>query len=195
MINLRKLAEQQKYQNALKIKNRILKQTHNFKTAENFPSITKKLDTINESTKKIGEDIKESNSENEIIQEMAPVKTESEEENIHTNLRTLPNKSIFSELMTKALGSLMSSSNSLKIKSSLSGATFLGVPVNTLGGDNNTYDITPEIHKALSSTYYTGKTMKNENYVFMTNNNMRDLGYIGRGVRQPDRKLFFPKTF
>ena len=87
LINLRKLAEQQKYQNALKIKNRFLKQTHDFKTA----SITKKLDTINDSTKKIGENIKESNSENEIIQEIVPVKTESKDENIHTNLRTLPN--------------------------------------------------------------------------------------------------------
>ena len=96
--------------------------------------------------------------------------------------------------MTKALGSLMSSSNSLKIKSPLSGATFLGVPVYTLGGDNNTYDMTPEIHKALSSTYYTGKTTKNENDVLMSNNNIRDLCYIGRGDRQSDRKIFFPQN-
>ena len=50
--NLRKLAQQQKEQRALKIKNRILKQTHNVKLAESLSPITKKLDTFNESTQK-----------------------------------------------------------------------------------------------------------------------------------------------
>ena len=58
MINLHKLAEQQKSQRALKIKNRILKQTHNVKLAESLSPITKKLDTINESTKKLAETLK-----------------------------------------------------------------------------------------------------------------------------------------
>ena len=49
----------------------------------------------------------------------------------------------------------MSSSNSLKIVSSASGATVLGIPIHTLGGDrkrinDNIYDITPEKHKVLS---------------------------------------------
>ena len=50
LINLRKLADQQKEQRALKIKNRILKQTHDIKLAESLTPITKKLE---ESTKKI----------------------------------------------------------------------------------------------------------------------------------------------
>ena len=54
---------------------------------------------------------------------------------IFTNLRALPNSSIFSELMTKTLGRLMSSLNSLKITASPSGPTILGVPIYTLGGD------------------------------------------------------------
>ena len=54
LINLRNLAEQQKNQRAPKIKNRILKQTHDIKLAESFSTITKKLDTINESTKQLG---------------------------------------------------------------------------------------------------------------------------------------------
>ena len=41
--NLRKLAEQLKNQRALKIKNRILKQTHDIKLAESLSPITKKL--------------------------------------------------------------------------------------------------------------------------------------------------------
>ena len=57
--NLRKLAEQQKEQIALKIKNRILKQTHDDKLAESFSPITKRLDLVeNNKGEKIGEVIK-----------------------------------------------------------------------------------------------------------------------------------------
>ena len=73
MIILPKLAEQQKEQRAIKIKNEILKQTHDIKLAENLSPITKKLDTINKSTKEIGDVIKTSNSENENNQDIVPV--------------------------------------------------------------------------------------------------------------------------
>ena len=68
--------------------------------------------------------------------------------------------------MTETLGALMNSKNSLKLIPDDSGrATILGVPINTLGGDRiqineNIFDLTPEIYKALSDT---GKNMKNEN--------------------------------
>ena len=62
LINLRKLAPQQKEQRALKIKNRILKQTHDVKLAESLSPITKKLDEVNESNQKLGEIVKESNT-------------------------------------------------------------------------------------------------------------------------------------
>ena len=52
MINLRKLAEQQKDQRALKIKNRILKQTYDTELAESLSPITKKLDEIKKLLKK-----------------------------------------------------------------------------------------------------------------------------------------------
>ena len=55
--NLRKLAEQQKEQRALKIKNRILKQTHDVKLAESLSPITTKLD---ETSEKLSDVIKES---------------------------------------------------------------------------------------------------------------------------------------
>ena len=48
LINLRKLAEQQKNQRARKIKNRILKQTHDIKLAESLSPITDKLDDVKE---------------------------------------------------------------------------------------------------------------------------------------------------
>ena len=63
LFNLRKLSEQQKEQRALKIKNRILKQTQDIKLAESLSSITKKLDTIYESTKKISDIAKKSDVE------------------------------------------------------------------------------------------------------------------------------------
>ena len=57
--NLRKLAEQQKNQQALKIKNRILKQTHDKNIAESLSPITDKIDevkkSINESTHELGD--------------------------------------------------------------------------------------------------------------------------------------------
>ena len=112
LINLRKLAEQQKEQRALENKNIILKQTHDNKLAESLSPIAKKLDERNQSTKNLRKVTKESKSEN--IQEIAPVEIESEDENIQTNLRALPNSCIFSDLMAKTLGSLMSSSNSSK---------------------------------------------------------------------------------
>ena len=188
LINLRKLAQQQKEQRAEKIKNRILKQTHDKKLAESLSPITKKLDTINKSTKEIGEVIKTSNSENENNQEIVPVEIETEDENIQTNLRALPNSSMFSDHMTKTLRRLMSSLNSLKIIASPSGPTILGVPIYTLGRDriqikDNIYDLIPEIYKALSDTGYTGKTMKNESDILMMNNIKNDLGYTGVGDR------------
>ena len=48
--NLRKLAQQQKEERTLKIKNRILKQTHDEKLAQSLSPITKKLDEVNKPT-------------------------------------------------------------------------------------------------------------------------------------------------
>ena len=199
MENLRKLANQQKEQRAEKIKNRILKQTHDIKLAESLSPITKKLDEVNKSTRKISEVIRESNSENDNNQEIIPFENESEDENIQTNLRAFPNSSMFSDQMTKTLGRLMSSLSSLKIKASSSGATILGVPIYTLGGDriqikDNVYDLTPEIYKALSDTGYSGKSMKSENDILMMNNIIRDLGYTGDDDRNSKRKRFFTET-
>ena len=129
LINLRKLAEQQKEQRAIKIKNRILKQTHDVKLAESLSPITKKLEEVNKSTKKLGDLIKESNSENENNQEIAPVEIESDKsegDNTNTKKKALLNSSIFSDSMTITLRKLMSTLNSLKTKSTLSGARILG---------------------------------------------------------------------
>ena len=62
LINLRKLADQQKNQQSEKIKNRILKQTHDIKLAESLSPFTKKLDEVKETTQELGDVIKVSNT-------------------------------------------------------------------------------------------------------------------------------------
>ena len=101
--------------------------------------------------------------------------------------------------MAKTLGSLMSSSNSLRTKPSPSGPTIRGVPIYTLGGDririkDNVYGITPDIYKTLSYTGYTGETMKNENDILMMSNIINDLAYTSIGDRRSNRKTFFTET-
>ena len=177
--NLRKLADQQKNERALKIKNRILKQTHDVKLAESLSPITKKLDTINESTQKISDVIKESNSK--------------------VDIKALPNSSKFNNSMKQMIGSLMNSRNSLKIsQDDLGRANILGIPIQISEGDTikineNVYELTPEIYKALTYTSYTGNTMKNENDILMMYNIIRDIGYNGIGDRDSKRKIFFTK--
>ena len=200
LIILRKLAEQQKNQRALNNKNRNLNQTHDIKLAESFSRITKKSEEINQSTKNLGEGIKKSNFEIENNQKIVPIEIESEDETFQTNLRALPNSSIFSELMTKTLRRLMSSCNSLKVKSFPCGATIPGVPIYTLGGDklrirDDEYELT-EVYKALSYTGYTGKSMKNENenHLLMLNINRKGLRYTGIGDKPSKRKTFLTIT-
>ena len=131
-----------------------------------------------------------------------PVEIESdnsEDNKIIANLRALPSSSIFSELMSSTLGRLTSSLNSLKVKPSSSGATILGVPIYTLGGDklrirDNEYELNPEIYKASSFTGYTGKSMKNESDIFLMSNILNDLAFTGIDNRVSKRKTFFTKT-
>jgi len=180
MINLRKLAEQQKDQRALKIKNRILKQTHDVKLAESLSPITKKLDEVNKSTQQVGNIIKESNSK--------------------IDLKALPNRSKFSSSMLKMLGSLQNSQNSLKITQDEFGrANILGTPIQISEGDTikineNIYELTSEVYKALSNPLYTGNTMKNDDDFVMLYHILKDVKYTGIGDRPSNRKKFFTET-
>ena len=188
--NLRKLATQQKKERALKIRNRILKQTHDIKLAESLSPVTKKLDevikstqdslspinqkldTINESTQKVGDIIKESNSENEIISSI---------------------------LLQNTFNSLANTTTSLKLnKDEDDKYSILNSVIKHFGGDrisvndSNIYEFSPEIHKSLSQSNYTGKSMKNENdktlYDFLT-----DIGYNGYSDQQTNQTKFFKK--
>ena len=93
--NLRKLAEQQKNERAIKIENTSLKQTLDVKLAESLSPITKKVDEVNKPTQKVGDIIKESNSK--------------------IDLKFLPNSLKYSDSMRQMIGSSMKSKNSQKI--------------------------------------------------------------------------------
>ena len=146
--NIRKLVEQQKNERALKINIRILKQTHDVKLAEKLSPITKKVDTINESTQKISDIFKESNSNDKI--------------------KALANSSKFCSSMRHMIGSLTNSRNSLKItQDESSRANILDIPIQISEGDTikineNVYELTPEICKALTYATYSGNTMKDK---------------------------------
>ena len=173
LINLRKLSEQQRNERALKIKNTILKKTHDIKLAESFSPITKKLD---ESTRKLSEVIKESNSNDKI--------------------KALPSSSKFSNSMRQMVGSLMKSRNPLKfIQDELNRATVLGVPIqisgDTIKVTENIYELTPEIYKVVTYPTYDGKTLKNDDDFVMLYNILKNLGYTGNKDRPSYRKKFF----
>ena len=163
-IILRNLAEQQKNQRVIKIKNKILRQTHDKKLAEILSPITEKLSEVNESTKKLGDVFEKTDSHFENVQEIVPVEIISQDEK--TNIKTLPNCSNLRNSMRETLGSLMNSRISLKVIPDQYGkANILGIPIQISGQDSfkineNFYDLTPKIYKALSSTSYPGETMR-----------------------------------
>ena len=86
MINLRKLADQQKNQRALKSKNRILKQTHDIRLEENLSPKAEELEEVKDSTPKLEEIVKDSNAPQPAIESThnaIPI----EFEEIHTCVR------------------------------------------------------------------------------------------------------------
>ena len=131
--------------------------------------------------KKISEVINPSNYENGNNQEIVPVEVHLEDSEVEKIDKTFgikaPPKSFrFSDLMKNTISKLMSSKNSLGIDQDTRtvGASINDKPVLIFSGDSTkigdeVYEITPRIHKALSSTGYTGENMKNENDILMMN--------------------------
>ena len=89
--------------------------------------------------------------------------------------------------MREVIGLIMNSRNSLENTQHESGtANILSATIQVSGADTikkmkTSVLSTPEIYKALSSTTYTGKTMKNDDVILMMYNFIRDLEYAGRG--------------
>ena len=157
--NLRKLAQQQKEQRAEKIKNRILKQTHNKKLAESLSPITEKLD---ETTKKLGEVIKESQSK---TPQLAIANTQTPAIENTTTSQSLPIENertqpgvIYETSLENTLNKMKENIGFFNIEERDNGDIFWnGIPVEKVGGNKikineNVFDITQGIQKVLTDT-------------------------------------------
>ena len=149
LIDLRKLAEQQKSQRVLKIKNRILKQTHDIKLAESLSPITKKIDEVKEYTEKLGEIVKESQSE-------APQLTI---ENTPNHQPVDNNEGVIYDVeLEKTLEKMIITTGFFKKYCDRErGWIWNGYPIKVLGGkeveiNDKKYNITPGIQKVLTDT-------------------------------------------
>ena len=158
LINLRKLAEQQKNQRAEKIKNRILKQTHDVKLAEFLSPITKNLDEVNKSTQQVGEIIKKS-------QPSQNIKTILQDSESQTP--AIKNKT-GTQSLRDTLTHMKGSKNFFKLVEDDDGKVFWNkIPINALGENRisikkQEYDIKPNIQKYFTNTNLTTKNMDDE---------------------------------
>ena len=145
--NLRKLAQQQKKQKAIKIKNRILKQTHDIKLAGSLSPITKKLDTINESTKQLVKksDVEDGNTQTPAIENITATQS------LRDTLSSMKKSKIFFKLVENKDGKVFW--NKIPIKA---------MGENRISINNHEYDIKPNIQSYFTNTNQTTKHMDDE---------------------------------
>ena len=154
--NLRKLAQQQKEQRALKIKNRILKQTHDEKLAESLSPITKRLDLIeNNKGQKIGELIKK--KETPAIED----KPQSAIKDDNTQTPAIEKINISRQLFD-TLALMKTKKNFFKLTEDDGKVYWNDVLINPLGDNrisikDREYDITPDIQAYFTNTKHTTK--------------------------------------
>ena len=182
--NLRKLSDQQKEQRALKIKNRILKQTHDLRLAESLSPIIKKLDKVNKSAQ----------------ESLSPINEKLDNINKSTlKIGDIINESNSSALLQDTFKSLREESNALKlVKDEAGNLSVLGTDIKSLGGNkllvgnNKVYDLSTEMHKALSNSTYTGKSMKDKEDESKLYNFLTDIGYTKiHGKNKTSQMKFF----
>ena len=161
---LRKLAEQQNEQRAIKIKNRILKQTLDVKLAESLSPITKKLDVNNDSTKLLGELVKKSEVE-------------------FGNTQTLAIENITgTQSLRDALAFMKQSNNFFKLEERPDGRVYWnGVRIkpvreNSIDVIGREYDVTPCIQEFFIKTGSTTKSLNN-NETETVYNILKDVGF------------------
>ena len=140
--NLRKLASQEKNQRALKIRNRILKQTHDEKLAESLSPITGRLDKVNKSTKELGDAI--ANTQTPAIE-----------------------NTIVSNSLRDTLSFMKKSKNFFKFEQDGNKILWNKIPIKPLGGNRisineKEYDIKPNIQNYFTNTRLTTKHMDDD---------------------------------
>ena len=174
LINLRKLAEQQKNQRALEIKNRISKQTHDNKLAESLSPVTEKLDEVNESTQEVGDIIKNNNTFQLTI-ENTPI-THQPKENTPTTHQPLENNKgmIYDVELENTLKKITDNTGFHKTyHDPQCGWTTNNHPIKMLRGTNVEINeiennMSPGFRKLLvGQSYGTAKSMTDKNKLFL----------------------------
>ena len=162
--NLRKLAQQQKNERAQKIRNKILKQTHDKKLAESLSPITKRLDLVeNNKGDKIGELIKKSEQETPQLAientQTQPETPQAAIENTLTPQAVENNEGVIYDVeLENTLNNMKNNVGFFKIEEIDNGDVFWnGFPVEKIGGNRikineNVFDITQGIQKVLTDT-------------------------------------------
>ena len=162
--NLRKLAEQQKNERAQKIRNKILKQTHDKKLAESLSPITKRLDLVETNKgEKIGELVKKSEQETpQLAIENTQTQPETPQAAIENTLTPQPVENnegvIYDVELENTLNNMKNNAGFFKIEERDNGDVFWnGFPVEKIGGNKikineNVFDITRGIQKVLTDT-------------------------------------------
>ena len=175
LINLRKLAEQQKEQRALKIKNRILKQTHDKKLAESLIPITDKLDEVNKSTQELGDVIKENNTPQPAIENTPqPAIENTPQPAIENTPQPIEDNegSVYAVELENTLNKMTDNTGFFKTHHDRQrGWMTNNYPIKTSKGNNveineNKHNITPGLQKVFTDhTYDTAKSMSDEDKV------------------------------
>ena len=168
MINLTKLAQQQIEQRAEKIGNKILKQTHDIKLAKSLSPITKKLDEVKETTKKLGDVIKNSKPETPHLA-IANTQTPAIE------------KTSTSQSLRDTLSFMKKSKNFFKLEQDGDKVFWNQIPTKALGENrisinNQEYDIKPNIQEYFTNTQQTTKNMDDEDKTTVYNI-LKNLGF------------------
>ena len=150
LINLRKLAEQQKEQRALKIRNKTLKQTHDKKLAESLSPITEKLDEVNKTTQE---------TLSPITKKLAKLDKKSKVIDGNTQTPAIENTNISRSLLD-TLAFMKTSKNFFKLTEDSGKVYWNGENIEPLGGNririkDREYDITPDIQAYFTNTKLT----------------------------------------
>ena len=172
LASLEKLANQQKNEKARTIKNRVFKQTYDKKLAETFEPVTKKIDQVVEATK----ELESPNVVNSLVIKTPPGITVSEE-------------------LAVTLGAMKGNRNVFRIakneqgQRTINGVDFKIVGENSLKIGNNTYELTPEIQKALTQTEYDFNKMSDKD-IFIFSRILDEINYNPDGDRESKRQKY-----
>ena len=192
LINLRKLAAQQREQRALNIKNRILKQTHDIKLAESLSPITKNLDEVKKTTTELGDVIKESKPERPqlVIENIKPISQNSESQ-------TPKLVSAIDELV-ETFSKMNDSKNFFKVIRDAEGnfswnnKEVIPLRGNRLEIDGEQFNVTPEIQKTFTDTNFNfNNTHMDDENVLIFDKILNSLNYDPSKDSKSKRTKFF----